>query len=265
MARRHWLDPLARQLLIAGGQLPQATNAPTRSTRDSAASAAAADAPAADHHDAVERELLALKLRQNPALPLRNAQEVSHAAALGWRLDVNRATLADWSRLPGCSPAHADLLTRLQAGGVQLSGPEDLRAVLGLEAATLASWLPLLEFRWYGDRPLPADSAPVAINQAPAAVLARLPGLTPERSQRLQRERARAPFLDLADLGERLCLPPDLLERWIGRVAFAPGPAGPALPPALPRSASPRPATVTRPTSGSSSPPQPRPGGAAPR
>ncbi|MFM7267685.1 MAG: hypothetical protein ACKOZT_03735 [Cyanobium sp.] len=249
MARRHWLDPLARQLLIAGGQLPRSTNAASRSPHDSATSTATAAAPSADDHDAVERELLALKLGLNPALPLRNAQEVGHAAALGWRLDVNRATPADWGRLPGCTPAHAHLLARLQAGGVQLSGPEDLRDVLALDATTLASWLPLLEFRWYGERPLPAATAPVAINQAPAAVLARLPGLSTERSQRLQRERARAPFRDLADLGARLCLPPELLERWIGRVAFAPGPAGPELPPAPPRSASPT---------------QPRPGGMGP-
>jgi len=230
MARRHWLDPLARRLLIASGQLPPSARGEAGAGGSSPPPGTAPAAAAVEHHDAVERELLALKLRQNPALPLRNAQEVRHAAALGWRLDVNRATPADWARLPGCSPAHADLLARLQVGGVQLSGPDDLRHVLGLDAACLASWLPLLEFRWYGDGPPPAEATPVSINQASATALAQLPGLTPERRQRLQRERARAPFRDLADLGERLCLPPELLERWIGRVAFEPGPPGPKLP-----------------------------------
>jgi DNA uptake protein ComE-like DNA-binding protein len=234
MARRHWLDPLARRLLIASGQLPP--DSPVRPDRPSrgrsgaaergpsggAGDPLAASADPAERHDALERDLLALKLAQNPGLRLRDAEEVRHAAALGWRLDVNQATAADWTRLPGCTAERADLLARLRAAGVQLSGPEDLQAVLGLDGATLASWLPLLSFRWYGDA-VATGPAAVAVNLASAAELARLPGLTPERSQRLQRERRRAPFRDLAELGERLCLPAEVLESWIGRVDCAPG------------------------------------------
>lgn len=271
MARRHWLDPLARRLLVASGQLPAPAVAdPQRSGsafgllgRRSAASsaglpqleaaaaagrAAAADHPEdAAHQEAVERDLLALKLTQNPGLRLRDAEEVRHAAALGWRLDVNRATAGDWIRLPGCTAHQADLLQRLQAGGVQLSGPDDLREVLGLQPATLTSWLPLLVFRWYGDASAqPSAPSPVAVNQAAAAALERLPGLTPERARRLLRERSRAPFRDLADLGERLALPPSVLEGWIGRVSFAPGPSGPVLPPSPQRQAGTAPPGTTR-------------------
>jgi DNA uptake protein ComE-like DNA-binding protein len=183
----------------------------------------------ADHQDAVERELLALRLAQNPAAPLRNASEVRHAAALGWSLDVNRATAADWQRLPGCGHGQVDLLLRLQRGGVQLSGPEDLGAVLQLDGATLDCWLPLLRFRWYGEPP-PLTAGPVAVNQASARELAALPELSPDRSSRLLRERARGPFRDLADLRDRLGLPPAVAEQWIGRVSFAPGRPGPDLP-----------------------------------
>jgi hypothetical protein len=190
------------------------------------------DQHAIDHDEQVERDLLALKLAQNPGLPLRDGEAVRRAAALGWRLDVNRATAADWARLPGCTADHADLLGRLQAGGVQLSGPEDLREVLQLPLVMLQAWLPLLEFRWYGDGPPPAPAPAVAVNQAGPGQLALLSGLTPERTSRLLRERARAPFRDLADLGARLALPPALLEQWIGRVSFQAGPAGPELPPA---------------------------------
>ena len=93
MARRHWLDPLARQLLRATGQLPQPAAAP------GAASQAAS--PADDHASSVERELLLLRLRQDPGCALRTGEEVVQAAALGWRLDVNRASASDWRRLPG--------------------------------------------------------------------------------------------------------------------------------------------------------------------
>jgi DNA uptake protein ComE-like DNA-binding protein len=211
------------------------------------ASAAEALHNEALHNDSVERDLLALRLAQNPALALRTATEVRHAAALGWSLDVNRATAADWGRLPGCGREQVDLLLRLQKGGVQLSGPEDLRAVLELDAALLASWLPLLSFRWYGEPPAPAGPVPVAVNLASARDLAALPELTAERCARLLRERARGSFRDLADLRDRLGLPPAVVERWIARVSFEPGRPGPDLP------LSPQPA-----------PPGPAPSGPAP-
>lgn len=262
MARRSWLDPLARRLLIASGQIPPsppATAAPSSASRGSAGTGVrqpvASGQPggasrqpsgaegrqseearlAGERAEAVERELLALRLAQDPSLRLRNADEVRRAAELGWWLDVNRATAADWRRLPGCRPEHIDLLVRLQQGGVQLSGPEDLAQLLPLEPATLAGWLPLLRFHWYGAPAEPAGLKPVAVNQASAHDLARLPQLTPERCARLLRERSRAPFRDLADLRDRLNLPPSVVEQWIGRVAFDPGPAGPHLPPATPR------------------------------
>ena len=238
MARRHWLDPLARRLLIASGQIKPPAADPVSGVGKTVGGATDGTAGPSQaevlHNDAVDRELLALRLAQNPALPLRDATEVRHAAALGWSLDVNRATAADWRRLPGCSSEQVDLLLRLQKGGVQLSGPEDLRAVLQLDAALLASWLPLLRFRWYGEPPPPAGPVPVAVNQASARDLANLPELTEERCARLLRERARGPFRDLADLRDRLELPPAVAEQWIGRVSFEPGRPGPGRPPAQP-------------------------------
>lgn len=255
MARRHWLDPLARRLLIASGQIkPPASGADGTGSVGAVAGAGAAGAAGSGgasaaealhnealHNDSVERDLLALRLAQNPALALRTATEVRHAAALGWSLDVNRATAADWGRLPGCGREQVDLLLRLQKGGVQLSGPEDLRAVLELDAALLASWLPLLSFRWYGEPPAPAGPVPVAVNLASARDLAALPELTAERCARLLRERARGSFRDLADLRDRLGLPPAVVERWIARVSFEPGRPGPDLP-LSPQPAAPGPA-----------------------
>jgi DNA uptake protein ComE-like DNA-binding protein len=193
---------------------------------------AAADdplAPEREQQEEIERELLALQLVQQPGRRLHSAEDVERAAALGWRLDVNRATAADWLRLPGCSPDQADLLQRLQAGGVQLSGPEDLQRLLQLDPHQLNSWLPLLEFRWYGSPPAPAPAL-VAVNGAPAQQLRRLEGLGEEPLARLLQERSRRPFRDLADLQQRLALPAAVIESWIGRVSFEPPPPGPRLP-----------------------------------
>jgi len=248
MAQRHWLDPLARQLLIATGQLrrPSATLPvarawmqmarqvsaavdPRQQPKEDRSPQASAEAMALQQQEVIERELLALQLLQRPERRLRSAEEVERAASLGWRLDVNRATTADWLRLPGCTTDQADLLQRLQAGGVQLSGPEDLQRLLQLDEALLRSWLPLLVFRWYGSPPDPAP-APLAINAAAAQDLRRLGGLEEDRLALLLQERSRRPFRDLADLQQRLALPAAVIESWIGRLSFEPPPPGPRLP-----------------------------------
>jgi hypothetical protein len=214
MAGRHWLDPLARRLLVATGQLPPPPPA----------------ALAAGPDEAVERELLALKLAQNPALRFRDAAEVRHAAALGWRLEVNVAASGDWLRLPGCPPDLVDRLIRLQREGVQWCGPGELAGALQVPPETVMVWFPVLRFARHGE-PGPAQvPAPLAINQASEGLLRERLGLGPERCRRLLRERAREPFRDLADLQQRLQLPPDLAERWIGRFRYATAP-GPVLPP----------------------------------
>jgi DNA uptake protein ComE-like DNA-binding protein len=228
MARGHWLDPFARRLLEATGQLPPRPQAGPRL-------AAAANPPAAPDpliDPQIERELLALRLRQQPDHRLRSGDEAQHAAALGWRLDVNRASADDWLRLPGIQPGHVDLLLRLQQGGVQLSGLDDLQRLLDLPNSLLAQWEPLLLFRWYGDGLPPAAATHrLVLNRSTAAQLEQqLPQLNAERRARLLRERQRQPFQDLADLQQRLQLPPDLVEDLIGRVRFGQGGAGPQLP-----------------------------------
>ncbi len=229
MAKGHWLDPLARTLLEATGQIRPRPGLAAPAGAQAAAEAGAEAAPAVAASDAVERDLLALKLAQDPGLRLRSPEEVAHAAALGWRLDVNRATAADWLRLPGCTPAQVDLLLRLQAGGVQLSGPEDLQRVLELGEAQLRCWQPLLEFRWYGEG-APAPPPRLDLNRAGPDQLRGGLGLDEERCRRLLRERSRGPFRDLADLQQRLQLPPAVVESLIGRVRFGQGPVGPDLP-----------------------------------
>jgi DNA uptake protein ComE-like DNA-binding protein len=212
MARGHWLDPLARGLLEAAGQLPRRAQA--------------------SPEQRVEQDLLELKLQLDPQLRLSSSEDVRHAAALGWRLDVNRATASDWLRLPQIQARQVDLLLRLQQGGVQLSGPEDLQKLLEISEDLVRSWEPLLQFRWYGDG-APAAITPVKLdlNRASRSSLERqLPQLNAERRQRLLRERQRAPFQDLADLQQRLQLPAAVIEELIGKVRFGQGPAGPELP-----------------------------------
>ncbi|MBM5802468.1 MAG: hypothetical protein FJ077_17020, partial [Cyanobacteria bacterium K_DeepCast_35m_m2_023] len=82
MGQKHWLDPLARRLLIATGQIEgdQPRGAPE----------AAASLPVAPEAmtTPIDRDLLELKLKQQPGRRLADAREVQLAAELGWRLDV---------------------------------------------------------------------------------------------------------------------------------------------------------------------------------
>lgn len=238
MGRRHWLDPLARGLLNAAGQIQRQQDGAQPPALEPSATDGEGEAAGVAGDEEVERELLALRLRHQPSLRLRSADEVRHLAALGWRLDVNRATAADWLRLPGVTPEQVDLLQRLRAGGVQLSGPEDLQRVLGIGEEWIRCWEPLLAFRWYGADDGTAAS-PLDLNRADAtAVRRRLDDWPPQRCDRLLQERRRGPFRDLADLQARLQLPAALVEDLIGRVCFGPGPVGPSLPPRPRRSSS---------------------------
>ena len=186
MGRSHWLDPLARRVLQATGQLPPSTQPQAPVT-----------APA-------------------PAQP-------------SWMLDVNRASRDQWLQLPDCSQDTADLLVRLQQGGVQFSSAEDLFRLLELPLDLQTLWDPHLLFHWYGDAPPQPPVAALDLNNATPEALQQL-NWPDSRLQRLLQERRRAGFCDMADLQERLCLPASTVESLIGRVNFGSRRAGPSLP-----------------------------------
>jgi len=184
MPRSHWLDPLARKVLQATGQLPA-----------------------------------------KPTV----ASPVAPPPAPAWTMDVNRASHDEWRQLPGCPEDTADLLVRLQRGGVQFSAADDLFQLLELPDELRRIWEPHLIFRWHGDAPPQPEAAPLDLNNASTEELHSL--CWPEqRLQGLLRERRRAGFRDLADLQERLCLPASAVEALIGRVCFSARRAGPSLP-----------------------------------
>ena len=135
MPRSHWLDPLARRVLQATGQLP-----PARSS-------------AASNHSLA---------RPEPALPSN------------WFLDVNRGSQQQWRELPGCTDDMADLLVRLQRGGVQFAAADDLFRLLDLPTDLAQLWEPHLVFNWYGDAPLQPVESCIDLNNASSEELTSL-------------------------------------------------------------------------------------------
>jgi DNA uptake protein ComE-like DNA-binding protein len=124
-----------------------------------------------------------------------------------------------------------DVLMRLQRGGVQFSQLDDLALLLNLPADLKELWTPHLVFRWHGDTPVMLEQPPLDLNAAAPTLLEQTLDWPKPRLQRLIQERRLKPFEHLADLQERVCLPPDAVEQLIGRVSFGARPSGPSLPP----------------------------------
>ena len=124
MPRRHWLDPLARRVLQATGQLRASP-------------------------------------RPAPAQPLPTVPEPPALV-----MDVNRASRVQWLQLPGCSQDTADLLVRLQRGGVQFASADDLFRLRELPRDLARLWTPHLLFQWHGDAPPQPQAAPLDLNNA---------------------------------------------------------------------------------------------------
>ncbi|SAY38483.1 hypothetical protein [Candidatus Synechococcus spongiarum] len=214
-AKGHWLDPLARRLLQATGHLPRHPVAATATGPD-------------DHDEAVELELLSLKLHQNPWLPLPDEASVQRAARLGVQLDVNRATAAQWQRLPGMRWQWIERLLQLQRQGAHLHDSAELGQQLGVSPTLLRLWQPILVFRSHGNPPrLPLL---IDVNGASGHQLCSLPGLDGDQVVLLLRERQRGRFLSLADLQSRLRLPDPMMAALAGRLHCGRGPVPPDLP-----------------------------------
>ncbi len=165
-------------------------------------------------------EKLRYRLQQDPACRLETLTEVSMAAALGVQIDVNRAGVEDWLRLPGVSIHQARLLHGLAQSGVQFHGLEDLAAALGVSENQLQGFLPILQFCYY-DPELFLQPKLVDPNTASLEQLRAIPGLTPSCALAIVQARHRgAPFRDLADFQRRLQLPTAMLEELMHYLRF---------------------------------------------
>jgi DNA uptake protein ComE-like DNA-binding protein len=159
-------------------------------------------------------------LSSDPYHRFRSVAEVQRAAQLGVRVDVNRAGVDDWLRLPGLSIHQAQLLTQLSQQGVQFVCIEDLAAVLDLPIHRLMPLAPILQFCYYDthslDKPHRVDS-----NRDGYEQLAAIPGMSDALARMIVRDRLlHGPYQHLADLQQRLNLSPKQTQRLMQYLRF---------------------------------------------
>ncbi len=208
MAQSHWLDPLARKVLKF------------------------TDYWQSQHSQSFQGNLLKKEAVEIDLINLKQGQNKARVMS-SFSVDVNRATASDWMQLPGCTKDMIDLLLKLQKGGVQLSGHDDLFKLLELPPELAKEWNPHLVFQWYGDSPQLSEKPLIDLNCASQQTLQKVLNWSKERVMRLIKERQRRSFENLADLQERLTLPPTTIENLIGVVCFSEKRAGPILPPKI--------------------------------
>lgn len=138
-------------------------------------------------------------------------------------IDVNRATLEDWLRVPGLTVEQGRSLVALQAQGVQFHCLEDLAAALSLPIEQLRASEPLLAFYYYEPTGFNVDDIPpiqsVNPNQASIASLIKLPGVDTALALQIAHHRTR-PYLHLADLQQRLRLTAQQVEHLMHYLHF---------------------------------------------
>ncbi|MBI4540534.1 MAG: helix-hairpin-helix domain-containing protein [Gemmatimonadetes bacterium] len=164
-----------------------------------------------DSSSAVPRQLLA-SWREAATQERRRAP-----LAAGERIDPNRAPVEELDRIPGVGPALARAIVEERSRGGAFGAPADLERVPGIGAKSLVRLTPYLEFGRRriaepGPRPLSpgsvllarpqrASASPLDLNRATPAELATLPGIGPEKADRIvELRRVRGGFRNVKEL-----------------------------------------------------------------
>ncbi|HEY9734805.1 MAG TPA: ComEA family DNA-binding protein [Trichocoleus sp.] len=163
---------------------------------------------------------LRYRLQADPYCRFHSYREVQLAAALGFCLDVNRATVDDWLRLPGLSIHQARQLVSLSQSGVPFHCLEDIAAALSLPQAALQPLEPVLSFYYY-DPAAVTQPQTVDVNRATVEQLCQVPKIDRETARAIVYERDwRGPFPNSAAFQQRLQVPPDWMAHLMHYLSF---------------------------------------------
>ncbi|MEC4804884.1 MAG: ComEA family DNA-binding protein [Jaaginema sp. PMC 1079.18] len=161
----------------------------------------------------LKRQGIRARLARDPYYRLQSRDEVEVAAELGLSLDVNRATVDDWLRLPGLSIHQARSLVELTHAGVQFLCVEDVAAAIGVSLQAIQFLAPILAFNYY-DPESTLHPRKVSLNTANLGQLQQIPGVDDSLCERIIRDRAQqGSYRNLAHFQQRLNLDSELIGR----------------------------------------------------
>jgi DNA uptake protein ComE-like DNA-binding protein len=160
------------------------------------------------------------KLLNDPYYRFQSIDELRLAAHLGIGIDVNRATVDDWLRLPGLSIHQARSLSSLSQTGVQFHCLEDLAAALSLSVERLNPYEPVLRFCYYDAQSICSIQA-IDLNTASIEMLTRIPQVDLFLARAIVQNRQRlGRYRNLTDLQQRLALPGTLVANLMHYLHF---------------------------------------------
>lgn len=162
------------------------------------------------------------KIKNNPYYRFQSLEEIAIAAQLKITIDVNRATVDDWLRLPGVSIRQAQTLTSLAASGVEFLAIEDIAAALNLPPQRLQPFTPILSFT-FADPESTLAPCLVNVNTATVEELSTVPFLEPTLAEKVVENRINGGlYRDLADFQQRLGLKGQLTSQLMHHLRFPP-------------------------------------------
>lgn len=160
---------------------------------------------------------LRTKLLNDPYYRLQSRAEIAIAADLGIQIDVNKAKVDDWLRLPGLSIHQARNLVQLCQAGVQFCCLEDIAAALSISVQHLQPLAPVLKFCYYDEITI----APISLNIATIEQLAALPAVDISLAQAIvQNRELQGAYRNLVDFQRRLSLPGALISQLMYYLQF---------------------------------------------
>jgi DNA uptake protein ComE-like DNA-binding protein len=147
-----------------------------------------------------QREAIAKKIAKNPYYRFQSATEIAIAEELGIKIDVNKANVDDWLRLPGISIHQAKSLVELTDGGLQFLCIEDVAMALGISVMKINIWQPIIYFCYYDAKSFHTPLQ-ININLATFKQLQKIPGLDENLARKIILNRQKnGNYRNLADL-----------------------------------------------------------------
>ena len=159
------------------------------------------------------------KVLSDPYHRFQSVEELRLAADLGIKIDVNRAGVDDWLRLPGLSIHQARTLADLAQAGVHFHSLEDIAAALGLPLQRLQPLEPILQFCYYDEKSLHTIQ-PMDANRATVDALTRIPCVDLYLARAIVQQRSLGPYRTISHLQRRLSLSSELTAELMHYLKF---------------------------------------------